>query len=78
MRFVYTVLVRILVGVPVAFLLTLGFVWVVDRVFGETETVLERVQRMELDKDERDRLDRLAVGRCEWILELRDGHGDIV
>jgi hypothetical protein len=67
MNFAFAVLVRILIGAPVAFLLTLGFVWVVDRVFGATETVLELVQRTELDKAERDLWDRLAVGACEWI-----------
>ena len=66
MRFATQVLVRILIGAPVAFLLTLAAVWVVDRVFGETETVLERVQRTELDKAERDLWDRLAVGD-EWL-----------
>jgi hypothetical protein len=66
--FLYAVLVRILIGVPVAFLLTLAFVWIVDRVFGEeTDAVLERVLRHEVDKAERDMRDRLAVGACEWI-----------
>jgi hypothetical protein len=67
MNFVYTVLVRMLIGVPVAFLLTLGFVWVVDRAFGKTDSVLELVQQKKLDEAERDLWDRLAVGQCEWL-----------
>jgi len=66
MRFATQVLVRILIGAPVAFLLTLAAVWVVDRVFGETETVLERELRQKVDKAERDLWDRLAVGD-EWL-----------
>jgi hypothetical protein len=67
MRSAPEVLVRMLIGAPVAFLLTLGLVWVVDRVFGATETVLELVLRTELDAAERDLWDRLAVGACEWL-----------
>jgi hypothetical protein len=67
MNFVYTVLVRMLIGVPVAFLLTLGFVWVVDRAFGKTDSVLELVQQKKLDEAERDLWDRLAVGVDEWL-----------
>jgi hypothetical protein len=66
-RFAAQVLVRMLIGAPVAFLMLMGFVWVVDRVFGETETVLELVLRTELDAAERDLWDRLAVGACEWL-----------
>jgi len=67
-RFATQVLVRILIGAPVAFLLTLAFVWVVDRVFGEeTDAVLERVLRQEENEAERDLWDRLAVGGCEWL-----------
>jgi hypothetical protein len=67
MSFVYTVLVRLLIGVPVAFLVLMAFVWVVDRVFGKTETVLELVQQKKLDAAERDLWDRLAVGVDEWL-----------
>ena len=66
MSFALAVLVRVMIGAPVAFLITLGFVWVVDRVFGKTETVLERELRQKLDKAERDLWDRLAVGD-EWL-----------
>jgi hypothetical protein len=68
MSFATQVLVRIVIGAPVAFLLTLAAVWIVDRVFGEeTDAVLERVHRTELDEAERDLWDRLAVGADEWI-----------
>lgn len=58
---------RICIATPVVFLLTMAFIWIVDRVFRATDTVLERVQRMELAAAERDLSDRLAVGVDEWI-----------
>jgi hypothetical protein len=66
-NFAAQVLVRILIGAPVAFLVLMAAVWVVDRVFGKTETVLGLVQQKKLDAAERDLWDRLAVGACEWL-----------
>jgi hypothetical protein len=67
MNFALAVLVRMLIGVPVAFLVLMAFVWIVDRVFGKTDSVLELVQQKKLDAAERDLRDRLAVGQCEWL-----------